>query len=132
MKKFLLTVAAAVVAVACGGNAGETSLEKALVGDYKAEISLPNTSGDEAAAQMAAAILSQIEMEMNFKANGTVDMTSSMGGKSETSEGKWEVKADSLFITDDTQTKGFQLVKTDDGFKLINDEMGFILTQKED
>ena len=132
MKKFLLTVAAAAVAVACGGNAGETNLEKALVGDYKAEISLPNTSGDEAAAQMAAAILSQIEMEMNFKANGTVDMTSSMGGKSETSEGKWEVKADSLFITDETQTKGFQLIKTDDGFKLMNDEMGFILTPKED
>lgn len=127
MKKIFLTLAAALVLVACSGTTG---LKGELVGDYNAEIALPDTSEDDVAAQMAAAMLSQIKMEMNFQANGTVDIVRSMGENSNTAQADWEVKADSLFIIEDSKTQSFQVCKTDDGFKLNGEEMSFVLTKK--
>lgn len=128
MKKILLAVAA-VALVACGGKTG---IEKELVGDYKAEIALPDMPEDDAAAQVAAAIFAQIKLEMNFKSDGTVETNSTVGTHSEPDQGKWEVKADSLFLIMDTKTQRFQVTKTDNGFKLNNEEIVFILTPKED
>ena len=125
MKKIFLTLAAALVLVACSGTTG---LKGELVGDYNAE--MPDTSEDDVAAQMAAAMLSQIKMEMNFQANGTVDIVRSMGENSNTAQAAWEVKADSLFIIEDSKTQSFQVCKTDDGFKLNGEEMSFVLTKK--
>ena len=54
-----------------------------------------------------------------------------VGSYSQSTQGKWEVRADSLFITDSTQTvQGFGVAKTADGFKLTSEQMNLVLTPK--
>lgn len=68
MKKFLLAVAAVAALVACSGKSG---MEKELVGNYTAKPEIEIADSTDFGAQMAAAMLSQMKMEMNFKGNGT-------------------------------------------------------------
>lgn len=128
MKKILLAVVAVAALVACSGKTG---LEKELVGSYSAKPEIEVADSTDFSAQLAAAMLSQMKMDMNFQENGTIDMTVSMGPNSESTRGKWEIKADSLFITDSTMTtERFGIAKTADGFKLTSEQMNLILTPK--
>lgn len=128
MKKFLLAVAAVAALVACSGKSG---MEKELVGNYTAKPEIEIADSTDFGAQMAAAMLSQMKMEMNFKGNGTVDMTVSMGTSSESSTQKWEIKADSLILTDSTKTtQAFGIAKTAEGFKLTSEQLNLVLTPK--
>lgn len=128
MKKILLAVVAVAALVACSGNSG---LEKELVGSYSAKPEIEVADSTDFSAQLAAAMLSQMKMDMNFKDNGTVDMTVSMGPNSQSTLAKWEIKADSLFITDSTKTtQSFGIAKTTDGFKLTSEQMNLLLTPK--
>lgn len=126
MKKILLAVVAVAALVACSGNSG---LEKELVGSYSAKPEIEVADSTDFGAQLAAAMMAQMKMDLNFKDNGTVDMTVSMGSNSQSTVGKWEIKADSLFITDSTQTvESFAIAKTADGFKLTGAQMNLVLT----
>lgn len=128
MKKNLLAVAAVAALVACSGKTG---LEKELVGSYSAKPEIEVADSTDFSAQLAAAMLSQMKMDMDFNSDGTIDMSVSMGANSQSTQGKWEVRADSLFITDSTQTvQGFGVAKTADGFKLTSEQMNLVLTPK--
>lgn len=128
MKTKLLAVAAVAALVACSGKVG---LEKELVGSYSAKPEIEVADSTDFSAQLAAAMLSQMKMDMDFKSNGTVDMSVSMGASSDSVQGTWEIKADSLFITDDAKTvQGFGIAKTADGFKLTSEQMNLVLTPK--
>lgn len=128
MKKLLLAVAAVAALVAC---TGKTALEKELVGSYTAKPEIEIADSTDFGAQMAAAMLSQMKMDMNFKDNGTVDMTVSMGPNSQSSIQNWKIKADSLIMTDSLQTvQSFGIVKTPEGFTLTSEQLNLILTPK--
>ena len=128
MKKFLWTVAAAAL-VACTGKSG---LEKELVGHYEAKPEIEIADSTDIVAQMAASIFSQLEMSMNFQANGTFDITLSMGTESHSYQGDWKVRNDSLFLAAEEKIQALGIVKADNGFKLTSDEMNLILTPKAD
>lgn len=128
MKKILLAVVAVAALVACSGKTG---LENELVGSYSAKPEIEVADSTDFGAQLAAAMLSQMKMDMDFKDNGTVDMTVTMGSNSQSTLAKWEIKADSLVITDSTQTtQSFGIAKTTDGFKLTSEQMNLVLTPK--
>lgn len=128
MKKILWAVAAATVLVAC---AGKTGLEKDLVGSYSAKPEIAVADSTDLSAQLAAAMLAQMTMDIDINDNGTIDVTVSVGNGSESTQGRWKVESDSLFITDSTNTvQGFGVVKTTDGFKLTSEQMNLILTPK--
>ncbi len=128
MKKILLAVAAVAALAACSGKTG---LEKELVGSYSAQPEIEIADSTDFSAQLAAAMMAQMKMDFDFNDNGTVDMTVSMGANSKSTVGKWEIKADSLFITDSLQTvEGFAIAKTADGFKLSGEQMNIVLTPK--
>lgn len=128
MKKLLLAVVAVAALVACSGKSG---LEKELVGNYAAKPEIEIADSTDFGAQMAAAMLSQMKMDMNFKDNGTMDMTVSMGANSQSSTQKWEIKADSLILTDSTKmTQAFGIAKTAEGFKLTSEQLNLVLTPK--
>ncbi len=128
MKKILLAVVAVAALVACSGKTG---LEAELVGSYSAKPEIEVADSTDFGAQLAAAMLSQMKMDMDFKDNGTVDMTVTMGSNSQSTLAKWEIKADSLVITDSTQTtQSFGIAKTADGFKLTSEQMNLLLTPK--
>lgn len=128
MKKILLAVVAVAALVACSGKTG---LEKELVGSYSAKPEIEVADSTDFGAQLAAAMMAQMKMDLSFKDNGTVDMTVSMGGSSQSTVAKWEIKADSLFITDSTKTvESFGIAKTAEGFKLTGEQMNLLLTPK--
>ena len=128
MKKILLAAATVSALVACSGKSG---LEKELVGEYTGRVEMEVDSTD-VGAQMVAAMISQMKMEVSINDNGTIGMNMQMGGDTQSVQGTWSVKADSLFITDslNTTTQGYLVTKTEEGFKLADRQAILILTPK--
>lgn len=128
MKKVLLAVLAAVALVACSGN----GMESELVGKYSAKPEIEVVDSTDFAAQMTAAMLSSMQIDMNFKTGGDMDMISSMGGRSQSISMKWKLEADSLYLTDSLKTvQTFGIAKDGAGFILTGSDIKFVLTKSE-
>lgn len=127
MKKILWAVAA-IALVAC---AGKTGLEKELVGNYEARLEAEIADSTSVESQALTAMLSQVKMEMDFKADGRLDMAVETGQESHAAQDiKWELRADSLVLTDSVKTQVFSIVKTEEGFRLKDGQMILVLTPK--
>ena len=127
MKKMLLAVAAVSALVACSGKSG---LEKEMVGHYSGRVEMEVDSTDMG-AQMVAAMISQMKMDVSFNDDGTIIMSMEMGGESQSVQGTWSAKADSVFISDSMNTtQAYLVTKTADGFKLTDRQANLILSSK--
>lgn len=128
MKRILLAVLAVAALVACSAGSG---MEKELVGSYSAKPEIEIADSTDFAAQMAAAMLSAMQIDMDFQKDGSMKMVSTMGGRSQSIGMTWKIASDSLYLTDSLKTvQTFGIAKTAEGFTLKGSDLTFVLTPK--
>lgn len=127
MKKIVLSALAISAFVACTTG----SLNKQIVGEYDAAMKIEVKDTTDQMEQMMASMMSSLKFEMDFEADGKLEMSMSRGEESMTEPMTWEVKGDSIMLTDKSNTiQAFMVTKTDKGFDFVNPDLTFELTKK--
>ncbi len=123
----LIAIFAAVAMAAC-----TTGLKKDLVGTYDAAMRMENVDTANQMMVMMAAMVEQMEMEMDIHKDGKLDLIINRGTESESIPLTWKLlPGDSIEFLDEEQVpQVFAVQPSDSGFVLAGDYNSFILTRK--
>ncbi len=125
MKNTLVIIFAAVLVLTSCGS-------KKLEGKYKAAYKVNPANGvDSTTANFTNALLSNAEINMNFKTDGSVEYGVKMGELNNLQNYKYEIVGDSLIMSKDNTREGYFIEHKNDTVHLSTKDITLLLTKTE-